>query len=800
MTLFISTQSGAATDGGTFGNSSPGVSGVDFPDLLGGDRIVCDTSHLVSFLVSHIIGDSPTPEEDVISCNTTGGFIVLPAATLTVRGSIQGEDGDHVLSANAHVLFEVAIGLTYEWRTNKAHADLCRLVFNGTLNNRCSVTKLGLGDMHFPNQGLWDSGVPDIDYCTFTNIGNSSLESIGTRLQNVGVNYKIENCIFDNCGRLYHPNALPSASNFSLKNTTFKNTPSSRNTEFLGGINTGTKEVFHNVFDQDYRQVWPGGFEFSENYFDRVDTPSSDAAKWMGSFENNFLSLALVWVSRSPIVKDNYLYNTQNSNPHFISTPVEADSEYDGNLFEYSKTDNTGDCILPGTPSIPITVTAKRNIVLRNSNNDSAGNIVSLLGNSNITVICDNNTYYVSGDNGCPAIAESYLGHASILQSCRNNLGYSDISKGGKQINEFSTNVAVNDYITVCDFNAYSNLSEEDYDNVTAAAFAATPGANDLNDIDPGFIDEGRNLAKWAVDVLGSLEVTEDLQRTDGLNALKAMNEPSDPNFNVLALPSNLISYVKEGKAPTNVDLQGSGYDGSDRGAVPVQAGSTLLPNKINQPQAIDNINLIQHNVLSIDPITQPQAIDNIILTISSLLNINDSDQPQSMSNLDLIEHNVLGVNGIDQPQTTDSLDLIEHNILGVDSIDQPQSIDNVQLAIAGVLAIADMIQDQNVDILDLIEHGFLNISGIDQHQATDNLILTSGILLQISKIVQNQSIDNLDLTQAHILEIDKLLQNQSIENIILSVVGDKIVITLTVKSYGIDLTAKAPGIDLSIN
>ena len=205
---------------------------------------------------------------------------------------------------------------------------------------------------------------------------------------------------------------------------------------------------------------------------------------------------------------------------------------------------------------------------------------------------------------------------------------------------------------------------------------------------------------------------------------------------------------------------------------------STQLPiNSILQSQSIDNLDFIQHNVLSIDPINQDQSMDNIDLIISISLIIDKMIQNQSLENIPLLQH----------------------NILAIDSLEQIQEMDNLDLIIAGVLSIAPIIQSQSIETIIIIQHNNLAIDGIDQAQESEQITLDTGILLQIAGMIQNQSIDSLDLTQAHILEIDELLQGQAIDKIILSIIGERIVITLTLKSPGIDLSLSSPGIDLEI-
>jgi hypothetical protein len=95
-----------------------------------------------------------------------------------------------------------------------------------------------------------------------------------------------------------------------------------------------------------------------------------------------------------------------------------------------------------------------------------------------------------------------------------------------------------------------------------AYRYVNSPGSNDLNE-DPNFYDSTRDFAKWAVDILGSTEITEDDQRADAEAALAAINEPDDPNYNVDATIPNFLDYIFEGFTPQNMNLATAGIGGS---------------------------------------------------------------------------------------------------------------------------------------------------------------------------------------------------------------------------------------------
>lgn len=202
-----------------------------------------------------------------------------------------------------------------------------------------------------------------------------------------------------------------------------------------------------------------------------------------------------------------------------------------------------------------------------------------------------------------------------------------------------------------------------------------------------------------------------------------------------------------------NQSSPGTFYSVSDEQA---GGGSTLSPDKLNQSQALDNLDLVQQHVLSIDSISQNQVIDNI--------------------------------------------DLIQQHVLSIDPINQVQGIDNIILSSGSILEIAKIIQNQNIDIVTLTQQHSLAVEGLEQSQSVENITLDAGVVLAIASIIQSQTIDNIDLTQANLLNINSSEQSQSVENVTISIFEGKIFIDIILKKSDIDITLKKSNIDLTIN
>ncbi|MEW8230357.1 MAG: hypothetical protein AB2745_08540 [Candidatus Thiodiazotropha endolucinida] len=117
MTDFTATQAGDAKDGGTYGNTSPGVEGTDYPDFTnGGDTL--DDGGFALTNVSGILGDdTATPPLSV------GG-------TVTLSGDLELRPGDEAVAFNDGTLEQGAHSISIEPNDNAA--TLISLAGSGT--------------------------------------------------------------------------------------------------------------------------------------------------------------------------------------------------------------------------------------------------------------------------------------------------------------------------------------------------------------------------------------------------------------------------------------------------------------------------------------------------------------------------------------------------------------------------------------------------------------------------------------------------------------------------------------------
>ncbi|MBV2125750.1 MAG: hypothetical protein KUF75_11405 [Candidatus Thiodiazotropha sp. (ex Ctena orbiculata)] len=117
MTDFVATQAGDARDGGTYGNTSPGVEGTDYPDFTSGGDTLNDGGFAITN-VSGILGDdTATPPLSV------GG-------TVTLSGDLEIRPGDEAIAFNDGTLNQGAHSISVE--PNDIAATLISLAGSGT--------------------------------------------------------------------------------------------------------------------------------------------------------------------------------------------------------------------------------------------------------------------------------------------------------------------------------------------------------------------------------------------------------------------------------------------------------------------------------------------------------------------------------------------------------------------------------------------------------------------------------------------------------------------------------------------
>ena len=116
--------------------------------------------------------------------------------------------------------------------------------------------------------------------------------------------------------------------------------------------------------------------------------------------------------------------------------------------------------------------------------------------------------------------------------------------------------VASGDIDFNCGFNLLAGSNLKGYNNLEFSSGA--PGANDV-DVDPAFRDRTRDLASWDASLGGP---------GTAANAVAELQKRNDADFNSEYTVSNLLTYVRDGFAPTATQLRGADQNAGTIGAV----------------------------------------------------------------------------------------------------------------------------------------------------------------------------------------------------------------------------------------
>jgi hypothetical protein len=250
--------------------------------------------------------------------------------------------------------------------------------------------------------------------------------------------------------------------------------------------------------------------------------------------------------------------NSAQTNPHFLQSSYYAyDETIKGNVFEATGPGGDGDAILVSESKYPVVVTITNNIVLANGAGDTSGNPFSALGNGNVSIIFDHNTFFTGGQSA--ALGETYAGHKNMVRSFRSNIAW-DNKPRGHMLADVGENDAVVDLVSGSAisnnaiFNVLSGSNGFGLNNLEFSNFPAQPSI----DTDPQFVDITRNISSWAISQGYEASVR---------GALQVLQQGIHDGSNTMTVKS-LIEYIRAGFRPQSSVLLGAGHDGKTIGAV----------------------------------------------------------------------------------------------------------------------------------------------------------------------------------------------------------------------------------------
>lgn len=584
-------------------NQTASVSGdLSNPATIGGatwtdgDNLTINSNVVVDITDAKIIGASGVNGTVALTINQTssttwGTLRVRNGGTLALRGDCTNNgvvqvEGDGVLEFDSSLAASPASTKYKITLSNGGNPGVARFVTASTsASSRATVrSNAGGGNGYIMSAGF--RGYVDCDYIDFLRVGDSTNDAISINANgNASQRYVLTHATLNACGR-YGPGVIAAAcQNIDVRleyiiSTNSQHATSVMSTSCAVAAGSGQRTIKYVGCDK----AMIGTVALQGFAIDHIVVPAGFAPLMSG--DNPPASMSHLWIRGTTggtslnvpcDITDSYLWIQPTSgtitNIHPVVLSPFRSITIDGLIMEGGDkvVAADGDWIT-GLPSTPATYTVKRCIAPpKGGGSLHAGQIVSWLGNSNVTCVLEHNTYVTSanaGESGGPSVGETYAGHAGMVSSCKSNLAVG-MSAGTGVI--FSRRVAgsVSDILAAanCSHNAVHNAANNvvgidgycDYGSpVTNAMFSTTTGlgANDVR-ADPRFVDSSRNLATWAVS-RGSVASTYAAKCDDAQTYLQA-----DPS-----LIADLRTHVRGGWAPTAAALRGAAHDGGDIGAI----------------------------------------------------------------------------------------------------------------------------------------------------------------------------------------------------------------------------------------
>ncbi|WDE95771.1 hypothetical protein PQO03_08590 [Lentisphaera profundi] len=406
----------------------------------------------------------------------------------------------------------------------------------------------------------------------------------------------LEDCVFDKCFQVKHKTRLPADAELNFLRCKWQHSqvkPKSERKKYeLWYIHetkasAGSKATIVNCdFDKTL------GFFYAENYVvegnvfrEGIQCYPHMCPPWK-SFKGNFIrSLQDGTEFAIPfgrIIEDCvFIKDTGSWNPHYIGVSTgQGKGGIYGSLFWFTGGKNGGDEKNRGFEGDGVMVghaksgsaednlfTVERNIVLPNiygpykKNNLSTTLITILHKSNNSSVEVKSNTIFTTNIGGLN-LGETNVCGLGRIKDISSNLFIGNDS--GYKINNMSHTVIDSVTDENVSYNASwrislgSNHSAETGKGYNRLKFSGTPtiGANDIDDVDPQFVDVNRNPYSWAVTLGGKASMNSLM---DNLSCKKEVQV------------YQLLGYIREGMRPQNSKLKAAGNpsDGSpDMGAV----------------------------------------------------------------------------------------------------------------------------------------------------------------------------------------------------------------------------------------
>jgi hypothetical protein len=577
MSAYTTSQTGNWSSASTWGGSGPP-----------GNGDTATVNHAVTVDTNTTVGTSPA-EGGTAALTIAAALTVATGITLKVRGPVQQNNVGVTLGAGSILEFDASQASTpasqnYKWTMGTTSSSPnARITANGTSGSHVTIrSNAGGGSGYFSyNAGAFvEQCYWTVSYTDFQSISNPANDRAIETLQNnnTGTTNTFDHCTFDSaCGALYWVGSTPADSSWVITNNKFQQTVSPCVRIIAVDKGTGTRTITGNAFSNQ-PALPAGGTTLDDNVLTDGVFWNSSTAQW-ASCSGNLVYLATTAIATSGMaaqggMTDCYVVaNNANTggNAHMITVSASATYAFSGLVFDSTMVqpgDDTSD-LLYGANGLTQTVTVDNCLILKNGAYGDGAGVIN------------------------PNSPNWKIRHCTWFETENAGVMLGDLALVAGTVTEFKSNLVVaqtgsgNHLLRYVHFNADPSSSGTanvltgagaQYNASYGSALGAgqegggyntyntdtTPGANDIAlGASPGFVDDTRNLGKWAVarGYSSSAMSTAAEVRTayaDGWTACLA-----DPTR-----VSDLYDWVLAGAAPTNSDLQDAGHDGVTIGAV----------------------------------------------------------------------------------------------------------------------------------------------------------------------------------------------------------------------------------------
>lgn len=588
-TSFVASVTGNFNDGATYGLTSPGVEGTDFPTT--GDHVTI----LAGITVTLPDGYSIVAGSITLNSGTLAGTpttLSLSSANLTMGGKLTmglASSGfakvrilrGGVLNLNNNILQTNANGISGNY-----------LHFWGTATDPATITGGGGGHIRTSGGGF-DQVDSSYTYARFIDMGSMQSGGYGT----TNFNFRATSTTWERCGTILTPfvRATPQTDKYIEFSNIVNSTSATPLTWSANnnGVPTGRNGVYYTVISTVPSSTISGGgatFQinatsvtatglFMENTQFTMATSNGIGAR-ISSTTMMFSSTITAAnpggvLLGSTTVAGFYIY-TEADNSHFWQPSSSQAIAY--GVMEINVqgpiTDDADGIIYSASAIFSSVAVSNILSIGRRGGNE----FLSMQGNANlneygsmthVTVWFDTTT---STNDSCFRVGETYAGKSNMYPYLANNLCVASSSSTNAHIVRDQNAGSADQKISTANCNGNWNIAGLKYQTTRTVG---TYGDNDVQ-ADPGFVDTTRGMLTFDTSLGGA----GTLASVGG--AFRKMNGYGG-SYNPAYTYADLMTYVNAGFVSTNAAFKGTACDGGDMGFSAVVPAASIRQRPIRQ-------------------------------------------------------------------------------------------------------------------------------------------------------------------------------------------------------------------------